>query len=129
VKLSVGSQNAQIINNADTQVIHGGQHAGGAPPAVLGAFQQVQRLLETLPVDASTAARSRQELQDVDRQLRAPEPDRSAVDRSLSRFLEGLTRVTSAGTVLAGLAAPLSTVAAWIGAHGGLLAGALGAPL
>jgi hypothetical protein len=128
VRLNVGSQNAQIINNADTQVIHGGQHVG-APPEVMEAVQQLQRLLQTLPVDPSTAARARQELDAADRQMRAREPDRSAIDSSLSRFVEVVTRVTSAGTALAGLVAPLSTVAGWIGTYGGLLAGSLGALL
>jgi len=129
MKLSVGSQNAQIINNADTQVIHGGQHVGGAPPEVLDAVQQLQQLLAALPVDTPTAARAGRELDDADRQLRAPEPDRSAVDRSLARFVQVLTGVTSAGTALAGVVAPLATVASWIGAHGSLLVGALGALL
>jgi hypothetical protein len=129
VKLNVESQNAQIINNADTQVIHGGQHVGGAPPEVLDAVEQLQALLRNLPVDSSTAARAQAALDDADRQLRAPEPDPSAVDRSLSRFVEVLTQVASPVTALAGLVTPLSTLASWIGAHGGLLAGALGALL
>jgi hypothetical protein len=129
VKLNVGSQNAQIINNADTQVIHGGQHVGSPPPEVLDAVEQLQALLRNLPVDPSTAARARAELDDAGRQLRAPEPDRAAVDRSLSRFVEALTRVASPITALAGLVTPLSTLAGWIGAQGGLLAGALGALL
>ena len=107
------AQNAQIINNADTQVFHGGQHVGGAPPEVMDAVQQLQRQLQTLPVDPSTAARARQELDAADRQMRAQEPDRSAVDSSLSRFVDMVTRVTAGGTALAGLVAPLSTVVGW----------------
>jgi hypothetical protein len=125
VKLSIGSQNAQIINNSEMQVIHGGQHVGGAPQEILDAVECTRRVLDSLPVDAATAARARRELDDANRQLRAPEPDPSSVDRSLSRFVDVLTRATSAGTALAALAGPLSTVATWIGAHGSLLAGAL----
>jgi hypothetical protein len=127
---NIGSQNAQIINNAQSQVIHGGQQVVvGAPPEVQDAVRALRELLATLPVDRGSADRARRELDEVEAELRAPEPDKPAVDGALARFVRLVERGVSAGTSVAALAGPLQTVVGWLGTHGTLVAGALGALL
>lgn len=116
----IGSQTAGTVNNvAGDQTVHGGQH--GSVMTDLQALEAVVRLraaLTSLPLEGATAAEAVAAVDEVDRELRAPEPDRSRVAGQLER----LTRTVSAAGGLAGagaaLAAPLHALAAWLGPLG-----------
>lgn len=116
----IGSQTAGTVNNvAGDQTVHGGQH--GTVVTHLDALDAVARLrtaLAGLPLDGAAAAEAASAVEEMDRELRAPEPDRARV----AGQMEQLTRTVSAAGALAGagaaLAAPLHALAAWLGPLG-----------
>jgi hypothetical protein len=117
---SIGSQNAGVINNvAGDQRITGGQH--GTQVTLDTARQAVRDLhagLSATALDGKTAAEARTQVETIDAELEAPQPDRSRVARSVERLTRLLAAARSLATAGAALMGPLRLLAGWLGTLG-----------
>ena len=113
-------------NVAGDQTVHGGQHGTVVSTAdALRAVSDLRAALDAAALDGPAAAEARAAVDEVERELAAPEPDRGRVAGQLER----LTRTVSAAGALAAagsaLVAPLHALAVWLGPLGSHVAGLL----
>jgi hypothetical protein len=116
----IGSQTGGIINNvAGDQRVTGGQHGTAvATEAALRAVHELRDALGTAALDAKTATEARARVEEIDTELRTPQPDRSRVARCLERLTRLLAAAGSLATAGVALVGPLQTLAGWLGTLG-----------
>jgi hypothetical protein len=110
----IGSQNAQVINNAA-----GDQHneftTGTDPTVILSCLRDALTEADLTP---GVAAEARAHVSRVEADLSAPQPNRSGI----ATHLHGLTQLLlSAGAVITAatpLGAPIAALAHWVGGAG-----------
>jgi len=133
---NIGNQTGGIINNvAGDQRIAGGQHGTVVTTeAALRAVQQLRDGLATTEVtteatteaatnaatglDGQTAAEARERVDEIDTELRAPQPDRPRIAAVLERLTRVLAAAGSLAAAGAALIGPLRTLAGWLGTLG-----------
>lgn len=115
--IHIGSQEGGVVNNVEGNLtIHGGQH--GTLVSAGDAQQAVRQLREAIAVAPLDEARRRglvSDLNTLEEQVGAPEPDRERAAGALERvtsFLATAGRLGSAATVLV---PAIQTLAGWLG--------------
>jgi hypothetical protein len=119
MSVNVNNQTAGVINNADNQVVYGGQH--GTVVTNQDASRAVRELRDALAstaLDQTRAAEARAHVAEIDAAVHAPQPDRRRAAGRLKRLIRLLTDAGSLTTASAALIGPLQTLAGWLGAHG-----------
>jgi hypothetical protein len=126
---NIGSQQAGVINNvAGDQQITGGQQGAATFASTAEALAQLDRLraaMERLALSDPVRAQAAEAIESAQAELQAPEPDKGRVAGHLERFTRMLRQ---AGALLAAgeaVAAPLQSLAAWLGPLGAPLLGLL----
>jgi hypothetical protein len=118
---NVGNQSGGVINNvAGDQRITGDQRGiVVAPEASRQAVRDLIAALDALSLDEATAREARRQVDEIDTELAASEPDRTRVANCLERLTSVLTSAGSLATAGAALVGPLKTLAIWLGELGG----------
>jgi hypothetical protein len=98
-----------MIQYSDTRV------ASPDPRQALNAVRTLRGRVAGLELGEEAGAAAVLALDEIEDELRMPEPDRGVVTARLERFTE---LVTGAGPVDAGLIRPIRTIAAWVGPIG-----------
>lgn len=124
---NIGSQTGGIINNvAGDQRITGGQQGTVVTTdAALRAVQALRDGLAATALDRPTGAKARERVEEIDSELRAPQPDRPRVASALERLTRLLAGAGALATAGVGLIAPLQTLAGWLGTLGEPILGLL----
>lgn len=127
----IGQQSGGVVNNVGgDQRITGGQQGTYVSGAVTrAAVRDLRSVLAELGLDAHTRAQAAGELDTVEHEVRAEQPDQpraaSALER-LTRLLGQVGAFAKAGTALV---TPLKALATWLGPLGATVAGLLPALL
>ncbi len=122
---NIGSQQAGVINNVDgDQTIHGGQ-TGNAVTDPRALLDRVRQELATLP--SAITSRVYPELDAVDAELAAPQPNQPAAISRLGRVINTLTSAGALAMTGSGLLASLTALANSFGQLGRPLLRFLGA--
>ncbi|WP_380167966.1 hypothetical protein [Jannaschia sp. R86511] len=125
---NIGNQQAGVINNVGRdQRITGGQHGSVSDDQARAAAHSLRDGITAQPVPEPTATETGELLDDLDDDLAAAHPDRSAVAVTLERLTRVLVATGSLATAGAVLVGPIQTLAAWLGTMGGPVLGLLGA--
>lgn len=117
---NIGSQTGGNINNViGDQHITGGQQATVVTSdAVRQAVRDLRQGLTTTPLSAATAAEVSAEVEKIETEVQAPQPDRPRAAFSLERLTRLLVATGSLATAGATLVGPLQTLASWLGTLG-----------
>ncbi|MGW2250417.1 hypothetical protein ACWCXH_09480 [Kitasatospora sp. NPDC001660] len=118
---NVGNQQAGTINNVGRdQTIHDGQSGRLTVGAqeLRGLVGQLRTAVEAQPPPPSVAPQVEAELDALDREAAAPEPDRAAVADRLSRITRLLGATGAALRAGTGLFGAVAALAGWLGAAG-----------
>jgi CO/xanthine dehydrogenase Mo-binding subunit len=116
----IGSQTGGIINNvAGDQRVTGGQYGTVVTTeAALRAVHELREALRAAALDARTATEARARVEEIDTELRTPQPDRSRVAGRLERLTRLLAAAGTLATAGVALVGPLQTLAGWLGTLG-----------
>jgi len=98
-----------MIQYSDTKVV------SPDPRQALNSVRTLRGRVAGLELVEEAGAAAVLALDEIEDELRMPEPDRGVVTARLERFTE---LVTGAGPVDAGLIRPIRTIAAWVGPIG-----------
>ncbi|HEX6339040.1 MAG TPA: hypothetical protein VFZ85_18950 [Jiangellaceae bacterium] len=115
---NIRNQTAGVINN-----VAGNQHVGvqqghvGTDDA-RRAVAELREALQTVSLPPEAEAEARTHVEQVDADVKEPEPDRSRVADSLRRLTRLLSSVGAFAAAGAALIGPLQTLAAWLGELG-----------
>jgi hypothetical protein len=128
VVFNIGSQTGGVINNVgQDQHVHGDQH--GEVVSLEAARQAVDRLrtaVRDAPLDPVAKAAASAHVEEVAAEVSQDDPDRSRVAGPLRRLAGVLVSAGPVVTAARDVAAPLSALVTWLGAHGAAVASVLG---
>jgi hypothetical protein len=124
---NIGSQQAGVINNVEgNQTIHGGQ-TGNAVTDSRALLDRVRQELAALPLPIAITSRVYPELDAVDAELGAPQPNQPAAISRLGRIIGTLKSAGALATTGSGLLASLTALVRSFGELGRPLLHLLGA--
>ncbi len=120
MEIHVKNQTAGVINYVEgTQVVNGGLHGSVVTDdAARQALSELRQALSSIPLDRPRAAEARAQVDELDRAVRAPQPDKQRAASALKRLTDLLIGAGSLATAGAALIGPLQTLAVWLGTHG-----------
>jgi hypothetical protein len=108
-----------MIQLSDTKVVT------PEPRQALNAVRTLRRSLAGLELSERVRSDARQALDEIEDELRIPDPDRGVVSGRLERFIELLTDAGAVEQAGALLVRPIRQIAAWVGPIGAALLGRL----
>jgi len=114
-----GSGGATMIQFSDTKVV------SPEPRQALNAVRTLRRSLAGLELSEQARSEGARVLDEIEDELRTPDPDRGVVTARLERFTELLTDAGAISSGGASLVRPIRQIAAWVGPIGAALLGRL----
>jgi hypothetical protein len=116
----IDSQSDGVFNNVGRdQHVHGGQTwAGGAGEDMAIAIRDLRAALVAAGLPGAMHDRAEREVDMVEQQVNATEPDRSAAAGAHRRLTGLLVAAAPVATATASLVEPVQTLAGWLGAAG-----------
>lgn len=119
---NIGSQQGNISNVAGNQINYGDQRAYvAAPPEVLDALRQVMRHIGELPLTPTGQTAARNDLENLDQEMRAGLASGENVSGRLSRILAAARNAGAVITATSNLGTAITTIAKWLGPIGATL--------
>lgn len=117
---NIGSQIAGNISNVGgDQHVHGDQRGVAlSSDDARSAVRQLRRALDVADLDARTATAGRRSVEAIDTELARESPDPGTIAELLRRLTESLTSAGALASAATGLAAPITTIATWLGSLG-----------
>lgn len=116
----INSQSDGVFNNVGRdQHVHGDQTwAGGASEDLAIAIHELRAALVAAGLPAALHDQAEREVDLVEQQVTAAEPDRPAAAGALQRLTGLLVAAAPVATATASLVTPVQTLAGWLGAAG-----------
>jgi len=123
----IGSQSGGVVNNVGgDQHITGGQQGSYVSAAEAGqAVAELRRALAREALSPGVAAAAYREIDEVERETSAAQPDREHAATALERLVRLLGRTTSFALTGLGMVSPLTTLVGWLGPLGARVAALL----
>lgn len=123
---NIGSQQGNISVVGGNQINYGDQHAYvGVPVEILDALRQVLRHIDDLPLTSKDQSAARNDLEDLDQQLRAGHASGEDVSGRLAGILTAARNAGAVLTATSNLGTAITTIAKWLGPVGAALIGFL----
>lgn len=117
---NIGSQQAGAIYNAGRdQTIHGG--GGTLATEAVNAIADLRAALESLPLTVADRREADEALSDASAEAVSAEPNKGKVAARVERALDIVERAGDLAGAGAKLAAPVATLAGWLGPAGAAL--------
>jgi hypothetical protein len=91
------------------------------PRQALNAVRTLRRSVAGLELPGEVRSEAGRALDEIEDELRFPEPDRGVVTARLERFTEALTSAGAVASAGASLIRPIRTIATWLGPIGAAL--------
>jgi hypothetical protein len=95
------------------------------PRQALNAVRTLRGTLARLELPGEVRSEAGRALDEIDGELRIPDPDRGVITARLERFTELLTGAGAVASAGASLIRPIRQIAAWVGPIGAALLGRL----
>ena len=125
---NIGSQTGGVVNNnARDQYVYGDQHGQVlGPEAARRAVDQLRSALLHGPLGPAAKETAAARVDDIAAEVAKDEPDKSRVADTLRKLAGVLVSAGPVVTAARDVAAPLSALVSWLGAHGSAAASVLG---
>lgn len=116
----INSQSDGVFNNVGgDQHVHGDQTwTGGADADVAAAVRELRAALVAAGLPAALHGQAEREVDQVEQQVNAAEPDRPAAAGALQRLTGLLVAAAPVAAATASLVGPVQTLAGWLGTAG-----------
>lgn len=124
---NIGNQTGGVINNvAGDQRVTGGQQGTVVTTGLArDAAANLRAAIQATTLDPRVSAEASARMDEIEAELRTPQPDRSRVAPVLRRLTESLKTAGALAAASVGLIGPLQTLVAWLGDVGAPIAGIL----
>ncbi len=117
---NIGAQHAGVINNVQGDMtINGGQAVKiGSVADALAVVRQLREALEATTLPTHDKSEAHTQLQQIERELEALQPDRKSIAARLSSLTRMLVSVGALANAGSALAVGVTSLASWLGRLG-----------